>query len=455
MSKQIALVPFDKIEKIELYINKSRKTMKRIKSETNCDYIVNAGIFSGSKALCNVKSNGKIINNPKWSEFGYAWNDVNDFKMEIIPNNKNNYLGCVAIKRYDGDKSVNYPKDMGGKRGRSAIGVAGRSLLLYCSSDDSKYGSTPESLKSELEKTYKVDTALMLDGGGSSQCIFPNGSIYSSRIVNNFILIYLKKAIGGDKMSKKVVLDAGHGTQSNNKSPDGSFSEPEFALDMANRMKTILERHGVSVTLTRTGESNPTGKGNTNDLSYRCKVANNIKDLSLFVSLHTNASGTGWSDASGWSVYTSSAGVTAGRNIAANKIIARIKEAGITTRAVALVHERLYVLRNTNAPAILIEHAFHTNKNDVALLKSSEYRNKLAIAQCRGILDYLGIKYDNKDVITTPPANNSSATEVDDWAKESWDKAVNAGIFDGTNPKDAMTREMLAVVLDRLNLIKG
>ena len=27
MSKQIALVPFDKIEKIELYINKSRKTI--------------------------------------------------------------------------------------------------------------------------------------------------------------------------------------------------------------------------------------------------------------------------------------------------------------------------------------------------------------------------------------------------------------------------------------------
>lgn len=40
------------------------------------------------------------------------------------------------------------------------------------------------------------------------------------------------------------------------------------------------------------------------------------------------------------------------------------------------------------------------------------------------------------------------------WAAESWYKAVEAGILDGSVPTGAVTREMLAVVLDRLGLIK-
>lgn len=455
MSKQVAVIPLETVEKIELYINGKSKTMKKIKEETGCDYIINAGIFSGNKALCNVKSNGTVVNDPKWKEFGYAWNSANDFAMEVIPNDKENYIGCVTLKKYNGDKSLSYPKDMGGKRGRSAIALVGRSFLLYCSSDGSKDGSTPENLQKELVEGYKCDTALMLDGGGSSQCIFPKGSIYSSRIVNNFILVYLKKNNGGDKVSKKVVLDPGHGTASNNKSPDGTFSEPEFALDMANRMKTILERHNVQVTLTRTSEANPTGKGDTNDLAYRVKAANNIKDLDLFVSLHTNASGSNWSSASGWSIYTSSANVNAGRNKAANAILEQVRAFGVETRATALLHERFYVLVNTTAPAVLIEHGFHTNHSDVNKMQLDTYRKNLAIAQCKGILNYLDIKYDGKDI----PGEYGKEDEVkvnssvSVWAKEAFEKATKKGIIDGTNPQGTVTREMLCTILDRVGLL--
>ena len=36
-----------------------------------------------------------------------------------------------------------------------------------------------------------------------------------------------------------------------------------------------------------------------------------------------------------------------------------------------------------------------------------------------------------------------------------WDKACDLGIFDGSNPTGNVTRRQLAVVLDRLNLLKG
>lgn len=40
-----------------------------------------------------------------------------------------------------------------------------------------------------------------------------------------------------------------------------------------------------------------------------------------------------------------------------------------------------------------------------------------------------------------------------DWAKDSWEKAIRLGVFDGTDPQGAVTREMLAVVLDRRGLL--
>lgn len=44
---------------------------------------------------------------------------------------------------------------------------------------------------------------------------------------------------------------------------------------------------------------------------------------------------------------------------------------------------------------------------------------------------------------------------VSSWAAEAWEKAAKAGIFDGTNPRDPLTREQAAVVLDRLGLLEG
>lgn len=453
MSKQTAIIPLASVDHIQLYINRGGKTLAAIMQETKADYGMNGGIFNGAKNLCNVKSGGEVINSPGWKEFGYAWDSGADITMCVLPDNRQNYIGCVALKPYAGASNFSYPKDMGGSRGRTAMGIAGKNLILYCTGDGTKDAATPEALKQELDKKFQCDTALMLDGGGSSQCDFKGKIITASRRVANVILVYLKKG-GSDKpmgSKKKVVLDPGHGTASNNKSPDGTFSEPEFALDMAERMRAILSRHGVEVTLTRTGDANPTGKAGTNDLAYRCKVANAITDLDLFVSLHTNASGAEWSEASGWSIYTSAAGDAAPRNLAANAIIREVKADGIAVRKEALVHRGFYVLRHTVAPAVLIEHGFHTNKGDVALLKSAEHRKKLAVAQSKGILDYLGIAYDGQDTISTGTA--AKDTGASDWAATAWQKAKDKGIFDGTDPQGQVTREMLSVVLDRLGLI--
>lgn len=46
-----------------------------------------------------------------------------------------------------------------------------------------------------------------------------------------------------------------------------------------------------------------------------------------------------------------------------------------------------------------------------------------------------------------------SIQTVSTWASTAWEKAIQAGVFDGTRPGGALTREQAAVVLDRLGLI--
>lgn len=45
---------------------------------------------------------------------------------------------------------------------------------------------------------------------------------------------------------------------------------------------------------------------------------------------------------------------------------------------------------------------------------------------------------------------SGTGKQVSDWAKDAWDKATEEKLLDGTNPKGYVTREQLAVILNRL-----
>lgn len=229
-------------------------------------------------------------------------------------------------------------------------------------------------------------------------------------------------------VSKKVCLDPGHGVEMAGKcAPDKSYYEHEFNLDMAKRQKAILERHGVEVIMTRT---------DAHDVSLEKRVQiSNAAGVDLFVSLHSNASGDGkvWTSPDGYGIYTSAAGAAANRNIAANKILARAKAAGIKLWGSGLFHELWYVCKNAVAPAVLIEHGFHTNKAETALLKTDAYRQQLAEVDCKGILDYLGIQWQEE------PVKEPEKPTDEPWyaADQKWVKEM--GISSTTRPESFCT----------------
>ena len=182
-----------------------------------------------------------------------------------------------------------------------------------------------------------------------------------------------------------VCLDPGHGPDTVNGSPDGSYKEREFAWDMYTRIRPLLERRGINVICTRTEDTKPS-------LTARCEVSNRA-GADLFVSLHSNAEGgSGWGTARGLLVYTSSGPMTARRNVAATAIVNRAHEAGVLLHGSGVTHQIEYtVLAKTDAPAVLIEYGYHTTREDVDLLKNSSYRDKLAEATARGICNFLGV----------------------------------------------------------------
>ena len=238
-------------------------------------------------------------------------------------------------------------------------------------------------------------------------------------------------------MGKTVVLDPGHGVETAGKrSPDGSYLEHEFNLDMAHRVKSHLERHGVRAVLTREGEHDVS-------LERRVDIANDIANLDLFVSLHSNADGDGrnWTSPDGFGVVTYDQGAYAARNKAANAVIEQAKAAGIKRWGGGLHHNKTYyVLKHTKAPAMIVEHGFHTNREEVAKLKTAAYRDELARVDAKGILDYLGIPWVEEPA---PEPERPWYAEAQAWVQE-------MGISDGTRPGDPCTRAELWAAVHRL-----
>ena len=208
------LIPFQDIERIQIYINSPRKTVASIRKETGADYVVNGTLYNMTtgEAVCHLKADGKKYCTPAYNVHGYAWNTPDDFGMMLLPNvpltgdiGKQNYIACDSL--IVGGNPVSEPcKDpsRSNKRGRTAIGIKSGCLAMYCSKDGTAEARTPKALRDELVSAG-WDSAIMLDGGGSSQCDFLGDKITSSRKVAHLILVYLKKTACPFKEPAKLV----------------------------------------------------------------------------------------------------------------------------------------------------------------------------------------------------------------------------------------------------------
>lgn len=189
MSKQIATIPLGNISKLQIYINRGCKGLSVIKKETGADYVLNGGLFNPDWTACPLlKSDGAMQSKTTWRAYGFGWNRPEDISLRLDYENVSNFISCVCLLRGGKREKISVTSALDGARQRSAIGLMGDKLALYCTDE----GTTPGALQRELEKLGCTD-AVMLDGGGSSQCDFCGKQIKAARIVHNLLLVHAKK----------------------------------------------------------------------------------------------------------------------------------------------------------------------------------------------------------------------------------------------------------------------
>jgi N-acetylmuramoyl-L-alanine amidase len=182
----------------------------------------------------------------------------------------------------------------------------------------------------------------------------------------------------------RLILDAGHGANTSGKrTPDGSMREFEFNSIVAALVKMNLEKYeNVDIRYAHaTLRDVP--------LHERVAAAINFK-ADCYVSIHANAYGTGWNDASGIETYIAPSRPKEAA-VLAEKIQNRLvqytarKDRGVKTAD-------FYVLKQTPMTAVLVECGFMTNKQEASLLKSDAYREVCARAISDGIIATYGLK---------------------------------------------------------------
>lgn len=419
--------------RFQLYENKDRLTWQEIKEKTGCYAICNTWYFN----LMTYKNDVGLMLDGEWVRYPqYSWPGICIDKDGLVTTGGTDkavwdYAASVQADYTNGVRTNTTYWEADGVT-YTGLTAQGDVVILICS-EDTPIDST-EAVEAMLDAGC-VDI-LRWDGSWSSQgSLGPGLDVQPSqkRICRGWLLVFEKNKEEKPVSDKKIVcLDPGHGPDTVNGSPDGTYKEHEFAWDMGQRVKALLEAQGVEAVVTRTADTKPT-------LTERAQVSNNAV-ADCLVSLHTNAEGgTGWGSARGFMIYTSAGPTNAPRNVLAQDIIDCMKESGVLIRSTPIAHDAsLTVLVKADAPAVLIEYGFHTNKEDVALLKDSTYRDKLAEATAHGICDWLGVTWTDKE-----PEDPTT------WYTDAQKFVTSMGIADGTRPLDNVTRAEVWVMLER------
>ena len=183
-------------------------------------------------------------------------------------------------------------------------------------------------------------------------------------------------------------------------SPDGKFKEYKYSREVVKAVSDILQSMGYRTIIDI--EDDDLGLSQSRELSLRCKIVNELVEQyknCIYVSIHVNAAASDgkWHNGTGWEVYTS-VGKTksdelatclynAARYNAENKKMRTDYSDGDPDK-----EAHLYVLKNTNCPAVLTENFFQDNKKDVDYLTSDEGFHAIVRLHVEGILNYILIK---------------------------------------------------------------
>lgn len=266
-------------------------------------------------------------------------------------------------------------------------------------------------------------------------------------------------------MTIKILLDPGH-YKGYNTAAYG-YSEGTRMWTLYTYLRPMLEAYGFKVGVTKSSASDyPKTQNGEDNITGRGRKA---KGYNLMLSLHTNACGTQGVNRP-VVIYPISGKC---KNLASNLGASLQKCMGLqqyqimSKKSNSSNADYYGVIRgaaSVGVPCLIVEHTFHTNNNMAKWLMSDVNLKKVAKCVADTVAQYYGykIKEDEIDMTkdevkklvkeTVNEILEGENTTVSNWAKDEMDKAIKAGITDGSRPGGyAKRQEVIAMLVRALN----
>ncbi len=228
----------------------------------------------------------------------------------------------------------------------------------------------------------------------------------------------------------KVFIDPGHGGRDSGAVGNG-LQEKALVLTISRHIRSMLlnEYENVEVRMSREDDR-------FIELGERARLANAWR-ADCFISVHINAGGGAGFESF---VHPSRAARTVQLQQTIHpKIVSEIQ---VVDRGMKTAN--FSVLRNTSMPAILTENLFIDNTADAAKLKDNDFLRAIARGHVEGIVSAFNLRRKQ---------GGNQVNEPSPTHQKNWEKATAKGIFNGERPKEPLTREQLATILNRLGLL--
>lgn len=187
----------------------------------------------------------------------------------------------------------------------------------------------------------------------------------------------------------KIFIDQGHNPRNINAGAEGfGLREQDITYNVGMFLAELLNQDPrFEVRTSRNSPDEILGTSNSSSLAERVKMANNWP-ADYFLSIHANANTN--PDINGTEMYVykeNSQSYFLAEHILENIVnILKTKDNGVRVRP------SLYVLKNTNMPAVLIELAYITNQKDSEKLRNNQ--KEFARGIYDGLLSYFGFLND-------------------------------------------------------------
>lgn len=186
-----------------------------------------------------------------------------------------------------------------------------------------------------------------------------------------------------------IVIDPGHGGNDPGKIGINNVLEKDVNLAISLKLKEILEQNDCRVIMTREADQGLYQEGDTNkkvaDLHARCQIIND-SGADAVISIHQN-SFTSESSRGAQVFYQTTSGE--------GKLLAEILQEQMVSgldpdnNRVAKANSDYYMLKNTQAPMVIVECGFLSNSREAELLTQEAYQRRVAWTVALGVLQYV------------------------------------------------------------------